>query len=97
MNLSNILNYAESEFRQWQSTSRILKCPQHIEEQSVWRLSQIKENSNECLEKGFCRGCGCLTIDKTFEQDKCALGCYPERMNENDWKIFCKKHNIKIS
>ena len=94
INLSNILNYAEAEFRHWQNSSTLLNSPKHIDEQSIWRLAQIKEKSPECIEKGFCRLCGCDVIDKSFEMDGCAGKCYPERKNEKQWNEFKKQNKI---
>lgn len=72
----------------------MLKCPKHIEEQSIWRLSQVKEKSPECMTNGFCRLCGCDVIDKSFEMDSCTGKCYPERMNEKKWNEFKKQNKI---
>jgi len=95
LNLKSILNYAEAEYQSWKSTSKFLDADKHIEEQSIWRLSQIKEKSPICLE-GSCILCGCSTQEKSFEMGKCNGGCYPIRMSAIEWNKFKKKNNIEV-
>jgi len=97
INLSNILNYAEAEVRYWKSTSKFLGNPPHIDEQSIWRLSQIKEHSPECMQHTYCVFCGCDVKEKSFETKGCEEGCYPELMDKETWEKFKQKHNIQIS
>lgn len=97
INLSNIVNYLEAEVRYWKSTSSFLENPKHIDEQSIWRLSQIKEKSPECIQELRCINCGCVTIEKSFETKACEEGCYPELMDEKTWENFKKENNIQIS
>lgn len=97
INLSNILNYAEAEVRFWKSTSKFLNNPQYIDEQSIWRLSQIKEKSPECIQHTYCINCGCDIKEKSFESQGCEEGCYPELMKEKEWNDYKQKHNIQIS
>lgn len=97
VNLSNILNYASAEFRHWQSTSSFMNCPRHIEEQSIWRLSEVKQKSPLCIEMGKCKSCGCEMIDKSFELQECETGCYPRLMGKEKWEQYKKTNNIKIT
>ena len=94
LNLSNILNYAEAEVRHWKSTSDFLKNPEHIDEQSIWRLSQIKEKSPECIQELRCVNCGCDINEKSFESKGCDEGCYPPMMNKAEWTAFKRENNI---
>ena len=97
INLSNIVNYVEAEVRHWKSTSKFLDNPRHIDEQSIWILSQKKEKSPECLQELRCKNCGCEIHEKSFESQGCEEGCYPKMMNEETWNQFKKENNIQIS
>lgn len=58
-------------------------------EQYEWRENRVKIISPKCLE-GKCIHCGCKTPDKFFEPDACENGCYPEWMNEDQWRVYIK-------
>lgn len=96
INLSNIFNYLDAEVRHWKSTSKFLDNPRHIDEQSIWRLEQIKEKSPECIQHLHCIMCGCDIAEKSFEDNACDEGCYPKMMNEKEWEIFKQKNKIEI-
>jgi hypothetical protein len=95
INLSNILNYAEAEVRFWKSTSKFLDNPKHIDEQSIWRLSEVKDKSPDCIQQLRCIGCGCQIMEKVFESKACEEGCYPEMMSKDIWEKY--KENNKIT
>lgn len=97
INLSNILNYAEAEVRFWKSTAKFLNNPKHIDEQSVWRLSEVKDKSPDCIQQLRCINCGCTTTEKVFADQGCDEGCFPPMMNKEAWENFKKTHNIQIS
>lgn len=84
----------EAEIRNWQDSSNILKCPEYIKEQSIFRLDQIKQKAPECFAKGTCINCGCDIIEKSFEIAACE--CYPERMDKKTWEKFKKTNNYDI-
>lgn len=94
INIHSAKNYMVAQFRQWQSTMNFLKCPEHIEEQSIWRLNQIMFQSPECFIKGKCVDCGCDIVEKSFEDDACKK-CYPELMDKEQWKNYKKQNNIE--
>lgn len=97
INLSNILNYAEAELRHWKATSKFMSNPAYIDEQSIWRLSQIKEKSPECLQQLRCISCGCDIQEKSFEDNGCDEGCYPSMMDEKTWNKFKIDNKIEIT
>lgn len=80
---------------QWKSTSSFAKLPKWKEELSIWRLSQVKEKSPNCLINGNCIRCGCDTISETFGSKGCQYGCYPDRGTEKEWEQFKKTNKIK--
>lgn len=54
--MSTVLNYAEAEVQFFKSLEGTAE--QHIIEQSIYRLSLVKEKSPGCLEKtGYCNSC----------------------------------------
>ncbi len=87
----------EAEVRHWKSTSSFLENPRHIDEQSIWRLDQIKEKSPECIQHLHCIMCGCDIKEKSFESKGCDEGCYPEMMGKEEWEKYKKENNIDIS
>ena len=97
INLSNILNYAEAEVRFWKSTSKFLDNPRYIDEQSIWRLSQVKDKNPECIQELRCKNCGCITQEKVFADQGCEEGCYPKLMSAEIWEQYKKENNIQIS
>lgn len=94
LNINNIFNYLEAEYRQWKSLSE--DEPSYITEQSIYRLEQIKEKSPKCLELGSCVNCGCDVNSKSFESQGCEFGCYGERLSKEDWETFKKQNNVTI-
>lgn len=95
LNLSNILNYADAQVNQWKSTSSFMKLDKYKEEQSIWRLEQIKDKSPECLKDGICVMCGCDVVEETFGWKGCDYGCYPNRLSKELWEKFKTNNKIK--
>lgn len=62
-------------------------------EQVEWRFKIVEKLSPECLENKVCKKCGCDIPAKLFESRGCEGNCYPQLMNEKEWKTF--KENIK--
>ena len=83
--------------RHWKSTSKFLDNPKHIDEQSIWRLSEIKRKSPNCINQMHCVMCGCEINEKSFESSGCEEGCYPEMMDKKTWEKFKKDNKIEIS
>lgn len=94
INLDNLLNYATAQVRHWKSTSEFMECPRYIEEQSIWRLEQIKEKSPACFEDGKCINCGCDIVEKSFETK--ADDCYPELMGKEVWEKYKIDNKITV-
>lgn len=87
INLSNIKGFIQGNFRQMLDTFGGL--PEHIEEQAIWRLNQVKEKSPECYINDKCSHCGCQVSAKIFEDRGCSANkCYPPLMNEEEWNLF---------
>lgn len=71
--------------------------PRHIDEQSIWRLGQIREKSPECIQELRCKSCGCSTQEKSFEDNECEEGCYPKMMSASRWEKFKIDNQIQIT
>ena len=96
LNLKNILNYLGAEYNYWRSTSSFIDCPPHIQEQSIWRLNQVKQISPACFQGNKCINCGCDVIEESFGNSGCVYGCYPDLLNRQEWETFKKKNKIDI-
>lgn len=79
----------------------------YIYEQIIWRRTQIISNSPICWYSGNCKVCGCDILGKTMEDRACSISehsdllnkrhpCYPEMMDEKEWKEYKKLKNIKL-
>ena len=53
--------------------------------QISWRIMVM---DTECLDKGFCKKCGCKTTALQMCNKSCEGNCYPEMMNEIQWRHF---------
>ena len=91
------MNYFQAEVDYWKSRSEIFPLEDWKKEVSIWRLSQVKEKSPECLSKGLCVNCGCDVISSSFGSNGCEYGCYPERPSEKEWNKFKKTNKLQIS
>lgn len=90
----NIKKYIQGNFNKL--LRKVFKIKSHREEQYVWRMEQIKEKSFKCFEDGVCRICGCDTEGLALSDPPCEGNCFPEIMNEIEWKQYKKINNIKI-
>lgn len=77
--------------------------PIHVYEQIIWRRCQVITISPECWDSGQCKVCGCDILGKTMEDRECSASempgmnpCYPAMMNEQTWKKYKTKLNIKL-
>lgn len=50
------------------------------------RFWAVRESSNECIEDGACKVCGCTTPDLFFSDKACKGGCYPPMPSVRTWK-----------
>jgi len=57
----------------------------YIREQIDYR---IKVMDKECLEKGECKLCGCMTTGLQMANRSCDKPCYPTMMNRKAWAKF---------
>ena len=73
-----------------------MNSPKHIEEQSIWRLEQVKKKSLPCFQGNKCINCGCDVIESTFGNKGCDYGCYPDLMSLKDWEKYKKTNNLKF-
>lgn len=55
--------------------------------QALWRESQVKINSPECIKAGHCVDCFCDFPEKYYEQEGCGK-CYPDWMDQMTWIKF---------
>ena len=81
---ARVNNFLEAKYRQHNAGDWVM-------EQFDWRHKQVASKSPECILSGACVDCGCETPDKFFETMECERGCYPEWMNEQEWKEFKNK------
>ena len=96
--LQNVVGFLQGNARALAMHTNIkwLQLPEHQEEQSYWRLSQIQEKSPECIKEGRCKECGCSIDEKVLEDRGCEGGCYPPMMNNIVWHFYKKDNNIKV-
>lgn len=73
--------------------NEIMFLPKHKKEQFEWRLMVANP---KCIEGGSCIICGCYTPQLQMTDAACEGKCYPEMMNEEDWKNFKKQNQIII-
>lgn len=107
MTVRNILAVIQAWWRKKKRNIGGLDLPDHIYEQIIWRRTMVMQRSPLCWNNGFCRVCGCDILGKTMEDRPCSITerpeilerrepCYPEMMNEPNWKIYKELHNIKL-
>jgi hypothetical protein len=65
--------------------SQALETQDHITEQALWRLDQVRLKSPLCLREDGCVKCGCTFPEKAFEDRACEGGCYPDMKNLKEW------------
>lgn len=98
MSLSNLKGWLQGNYRSFMDDLDFIAPAPHIKEQAVWRISQIKQQSPTCLEKGFCKVCGCSVTEKVWEDRECEgePSCYPIMFTEKEWNTYKKVNNIKV-
>jgi|688.fasta_scaffold1469651_2 hypothetical protein len=84
--LKNIYAFFQGHFRY-----RFKGLPGYIREQVVLREILVKEISPECLN-GHCKICKCKTPELFYSSKACEGNCYPEMLNESEWKKFKLKN-----
>ncbi len=94
--LRNIYAVIQAWFRKKRRGLGGFDLPDHLYEQIIWRRTRVIEKSPKCWEQGSCVECGCEIIGKTMEDRGCEGYCYPFMMNEGEWKVFKKLHDIKL-
>jgi len=91
MNFGNIKGFLQGNFRKMMTDLGLDNTiPEHIQEQIQWRLSVM---NIECYNNKECP-CKCAVPAKQFEDRSCENQCYPEMMNETDWRDYKSQHNI---
>lgn len=73
-----------------------MDCPKHIQEQSIWRLDQVKQISPKCFTRNKCINCGCDVIEESFGNKGCEYGCYPNLKSKEEWEKFKIDNKIEI-
>lgn len=102
INLRNALAVLQAGWRGSKIGGFVL--PTHVQEQIIWRRTQVMEKSPECWKSGHCVVCGCEILGKTMEDRACSkiedseLGepCYPEMMKKYDWEDYKELNEIKL-
>lgn len=74
------------------------KNPTHIQEQIIWRRTEIIKKSPSCWVAGQCIQCGCEILGKTKADMGCDNEpfCYPDMMDAKTWAIYKKTHSIRL-
>jgi len=91
MNLGNIKGFLQGNFRKILNDLGLEdSIPEHIQEQIQWRIGVM---NIECYKNKECP-CQCSVPAKQFEDRPCENLCYPEMMNETDWRDYKNQHNI---
>lgn len=104
---ANIKAVVQSWFRKRQKCIAGCELDEHIYEQIIWRRTQVIQKSPKCWYSGSCKVCGCDILGKTMEDRPCSITehpdllakrepCYPEMMDEQAWKQYKIKNNIKL-
>lgn len=66
--------------------------PQYYQEQIAYRMLQCED----CVKAKKCKECGCNLPGKLYVDKSCNNGeRFPDLMNEEDWLIYKKEHEIK--
>lgn len=91
-NLNNIKSYVEGNLNYYYNN--IVGLPEHIQEQTLYRLSLCK---NDCVEAEECVYCSCPPKKKVFVTKSCNNGeRFPDLMEEQEWEAYKKENNIYI-
>lgn len=106
--LRNIYAVLQAFFRRKRRSIAGFELPDHMYEQIIWRRTQVMQKSPQCWTSGNCMVCGCDILGKTVEDRACSISedkgmllsgcypCYPEMMNEQNWKRYKEVYQIKL-
>lgn len=95
--MTNIKGFLQGNYRLLADQFEFIKPPEHIKEQAIWRLEEVKRKSPECYENGACQFCGCDIDGKVMEDRACEEGCYPIMMTAKEWTIFKEINKIELT
>ena len=86
MRISDILYFLQGtvRYKLYYSKLRFL-IRGYIFDQISWRIMVM---DSECLNKGFCKKCGCKTTALQMCDKSCEGNCYPKMLNEIQWEHF---------
>lgn len=89
--LKNIKNYLIGNLRMLidKFGPEFLALDTHIQEQIIFRE---KVANDTCKASGYCK-CNCSVPGLFYADKTCHDECYPEMLNENDWRAFKEKIN----
>ena len=91
-NIKNILSFIEGNFNYYYN--KMVGLPPHIQEQTMWRLMQCKD---DCIPNDECLYCGCDPRKKVFVVESCnEEERFPDLMNKEDWEEYKIKNKIII-
>jgi hypothetical protein len=97
--LRNILAVAQAWKRKYQKEWFGFELPPHIQEQIIWRRTEVMQKSPICWNQGKCVECGCEILGKTIEDRGCSNienPCYPAIMSKENWESYKRINNIKL-
>lgn len=84
----------DAEVQNWKDESG--NCESYIKEQSIWRLSQIKEKSPECLMlTGYCTHCSAIGPANVI-CSKCNLGINSKAMGRRCIECGCDIYDLSF-
>jgi hypothetical protein len=90
INFSNIKSFIQGYSRYY--FEKIHSLPQHIKEQTAFRIHTCKDT---CLKDGgVCQKCGCPTIQKSYANKSCNLDLFPDMMSSLEWEKFKLDNDI---
>jgi len=90
---SNIRNFIEGNINIFKEKSSFMQLDLHIQEQAIYRAALCME----CLDKGACTECGCITPHLFYAANKeDALLKWGKMLEEKEWEVFKEEHNLEI-
>lgn len=88
--LKNIVNFIDGNYQYYKE--KIIDRPQHLKEQTYWRLYSCK---NTCLIAGECQICHCPVVKRAFAAASCNNLLFPDLMPGKEWEEYKIIHEIK--
>lgn len=95
----NVLAVLQAWKRKYQKEWFGFELPPHLQEQIIWRRTEVMIKSPLCWKQGQCVECGCEILGKTMEDRGCSNKenpCYPEMMSKENWETYKKINEIKL-